>query len=137
MKKIIVNTIFTTGASLVILAAFLIFFNVETILVSTVFQILGANIVINCGLFLLFIKIECRYVIVEYILNISYIITVLVIFGLIFDWYSAVPVWVLVIMAIVIYLIAMITSISIIKKDAKDINELLKKRKEKMENTAA
>jgi hypothetical protein len=132
MKNLAINIIFCTGAALVILAVFFVIFDTDQILVSTVFQIFGANILINIGVFLLH-KIEFRYVILEYLLDTGYITLVLVIFGFIFDWYSVTPVWVLVVMAIVIYLFVIIASIVNVRKKTKEINELLQKRKEKME----
>jgi hypothetical protein len=136
MRKIAVNIMFTTGAALVILAAFFILFNLETIPVLVVFQIFGANIVINFGL-LLTNKFECRYAIVEYLVDISYIVAVLVVSGAIFNWYTAIPVWVLVIMAVVIYALTIIISMNKLRNDTKEINNLLQKRKEKMEDIAS
>jgi hypothetical protein len=136
MRKIVVNTMFTTGAAFVILAVFFVILDLKFILVPTVFQIFTANIVINAGLFVIS-KFESRYAIAEYLLDISYIIAVLVVFGAIFDWYSAVPVWVLVVMAIVIYLFAIIISMNKLRKDTKKINELLQKRREKNISTAS
>jgi hypothetical protein len=130
MRKTIVNTMFTTGAALVILATFFVIFDLEFILVPTVFQIFGANIVINFGLHVLN-KFESRYAILEYLLDISYVIAILVVFGTIFDWFSAIPVWVLVIMAVVIYTFTIIFSMNKIRRDTEKINELLKKRREK------
>jgi len=134
MKKIIVNIMFTTGSALVILASFFAAFNLKEMQIITIFQILGANIFINCGLFFIIKNIESRYVIIEYVLHISYIIIILILFGAIFDWFSAIPVWVLVIMAVVIYLFTIGTSIAVIKKETNEINKLLQKRKEKMED---
>jgi hypothetical protein len=130
MRKTVINIMFTTGAALVILAAFFIIFGLESITVPTVFQIFGANIVINFGL-LLMRKFECRFVVVEYLLDISYIIAVLVISGAVFDWYASIKVWVLVIMAVVIYIFTIIITMNKLRKDTDEINELLKKRKEK------
>jgi len=130
MKKTIANTMFTTGAALVILAAFLLIFDIEINFARVVLQIFGANIIINIGLFLLH-KIEIRHVILEYLIDICYIIAVLAVFGAAFDWYSYVPFWLLIAMAVVIYLFAIRIAISKIKRDTKIINELLQKRKEK------
>jgi hypothetical protein len=127
---------FTTGATLVILAVFFTIFDIKAITVPTVFQIFGANIVVNFGL-LLTQKFECRFVIVEYLLDISYIIAVLVVFGAIFNWYSLTPVWVLVIMAVVIYICTLIISMNKLRKDTEEINKLLQKRKEKMKDIAS
>jgi hypothetical protein len=126
---------FTTGSALVILAVFLVIFDIGAIPVPTVFQILGANIVINCGIFLLLKKFETRYVLLEYLLDVGYIIIVLVVFGMIFDWYSAISVWVLAVMAVVVYILAITISINKIRRDTREINELLQKRKEKKAST--
>jgi len=136
LKKTVSNIMFTTGASLVILAVFLKIIDSDINYVRTVLEIFGANIVINFGIFLIH-KFEIRYVILEYLLDISSIIIVLVVSGAIFNWYSAIPVWLLIVMAVVIYLFVIITSITKIRKDTKEINELLQKRKEKKTDTAS
>jgi len=133
IKDIIHYTMFVTGSALVILTLFSLLFKVEISFVPTVFQIFAANIVIVLGLFLRG-KFEIRYIILEYLVDISYIIAVLVVFGLIFNWYSSVPVWLLVVMAVVIYIFLMIVSVTKIKKDAKELNKLLQKHQE---NTTA
>ena len=136
VKKITANVMFTTGAALVILAVFLVLFDKELNYASAVLQIFTANIVINVGLFLLW-KLEIRYLILQYFIDVIYIIAVLVSFGAVFAWYSTVPVWLLAVMAVVIYIFATIISINKSKKDADEINELLQKRKEKQGDNAA
>ena len=135
IKRVISNIMFTTGAALVILAAFSIIFGKEFYYAPVVLQIFAANIVINLGLSLLW-KLEIRYLILQYLLDISYIIAVLVVFGAIFGWYSAVPVWLLVVMAVVIYTFAVIITINKSRKDTNEINKLLQKRKEKQNDSA-
>ncbi len=130
LKKLISSIMFSTGASLVILAAFLLVTGSETSYVHAVLEIFAANIVINVGLFLRW-KIEIRYIILEYLSDVIYIIAVLVVFGAVFDWYSVVPVWLLAVMAALIYTLATIISISKSRKDTDEINELLQKRKGK------
>jgi len=128
IKKLISNIMFSTGASLVILAVFLLFAEMEINYAHAVLQIFAANIVINVGLFLRW-KIEIRYIFLEYLINVSYIIVVLVAFGAMLNWFSVVPIWLLVVMAIVIYALAAIISITKSRKDTEEINELLQKRK--------
>ena len=135
MKNLIVNIVFCTGAALIILALFFLIFNEEHIYLYTVFQIFAANIIINIGIIFLH-KIESQFLILEYLLDISFTIVVLVIFGYVFDWYSVTPVWVLIIMAVVIYIFVIIASIVNVRNKTKEINDLLKKRKEKMDNIA-
>jgi len=129
IKNIINYVMFVTGAALVILAVFSVLFNVEIHFVPTVFEIFAANIVIILGLFLRW-KLEIRNIILEYLIDISYIIAVLVVFGLLFNWYSAIPVWLLIVMAVVIYIFAMIISVTKINNDAKELNKLLQKHQE-------
>jgi hypothetical protein len=127
---------FVTGAALVILTVFSLLFGVEISFVPTVFEIFAADIVIILGLFLRG-KFEIRNLILEYLVDISFIIAVLVVFGLIFDWYSAIPAWLLVVMAVIIYLFAMIFSVTKIKKDAEELNKLLEKHQKKQTDTAS
>jgi len=127
MKKTLANTMLTIGASLSILAVFSLVTGRKDFPVSTMFEIIGANIVINFGLMLKF-KFEIKNVILDFIADVSYIIAVLVVFGIIFNWYSIVSVWLLVAMAVGIYTFVIITTVVKIKKDTKEINELLQKR---------
>ncbi len=136
IKTIINFIMFVTGAAVVILALFSLFFKVEINLVPTVFQIFVANIVIILGLFLR-MKFEIRSIILEYLIDISYIIGVLIVFGLIFDWYSSIPIWLLVVMAVVIYIFATIITVTMIRNDAKELNKLLQKHQEKQADNAS
>ena len=135
--KTVINIImFVTGSALVILALFSLLFKVEINFVPTIFEIFAANIVIILGLFLRW-KFEIRNIILEYLIDISYIIAVLVVFGLVFDWYYAIPVWLLVVMAVVIYIFAMIFTVTKIKKDAEELNKLLKKHQKNQADSAS
>jgi uncharacterized membrane protein (DUF106 family) len=127
---------FVTGAALVILAFFSLLFKVEINFVPTIFQVLAANIVIILGLFIR-MKFEIRSIILEYLIDISYIIAVLIVFGLIFDWYSSMPIWFLVVMAVVIYVFATIITVTMIRNDAKELNKLLQEHQEKQSENAS
>jgi hypothetical protein len=136
LKKIINDIMFVTGAALVLLAVFSLLLNVEIGFVPTIFEIFAANTVIILGLFLRR-KFEIRNLILEYLADISYIIAVLIVFGLIFNWYSAIPVWLLVVMAVLIYIFAMIFTVTKIKNDAKELNKLLQKHREKQSDNVS
>ena len=136
IKDIIIYIMFVTGFALVILSLFSLLFNVEISFVPTIFEIFAANIVIILGLFLR-MKFEIRNIILEYLVDISYIIAVLIVFGLIFNWYSAIPVWLLLVMAVVIYIFATIFTVTKIRKDAKELNKLLQKHQEKQADNAS
>jgi len=135
MKKITLRILFTTGAALVLLSIYMKIIGVEQLNISHTFEILAANTQINIGLFFRH-KFEIRNVIIEYIIDISYLLIVLLVFGKIFDWYPALPVWYLVIMAVVIYIAVIVTTVVKIHKDTQEINALLKKRDEKQSKIA-
>ena len=126
MKKTIVNTIFTTGISIIGLTLYFAFINKNTVLVNTILELFGANIAIHIGLYIRE-KFEIPNVIVEHIIDISYVLFVGVAFGIIFDWFFAVPVWLFIVSGIAIYAITSILTMSKIKKDTNEINELLRK----------
>jgi len=137
IKKVAVDSLMCTGAALVLLTAFIrIAIPGGTILLNTVFEILVANIVINLGL-VLTKRFESSYAVLEFLLDVSYIVAVLVVSGVIFGWYSTVTVWYLAVMAVVIYAFAVLTSIVRTRKNIKEINELLRKRKEKQSGAAS
>lgn len=128
MKKMIINVMTTTGITLIVLSLIGTLYGAKMLFISGVFQSLGANIVMHLG-FIITGKFESKYHILESVLDISYTIVVLIIFGAVFNWYTSTPIWVLIIMAVIIYLFGCLMSIFRIKEDVKAINELLQKRK--------
>jgi hypothetical protein len=136
MKRTIENIMTTTGAVLILLAFFAEIFGAKFIYTRTFFEILGANTLIHLGL-LLTQKYESRYVILEFLLDITYTIAVLIVFGLIFNWYANMPVWVLLVMAVVIYIFGFLINTMRTREDAKEMDDLLQKRKKKHTNIAS
>jgi len=134
IKKIIINIMITTCMALILLAFFAVITGGKSIYVETFFQILGANIIIHLGL-ILTKKFESTFAILEFLLDFSYMIIVLVVFAVIFDWFSSIPVWYFVIMTVVIYIFGVFINIVRTKKEADELNRLLQKRKEKHRNT--
>lgn len=127
MRKLISNILATTGLSLVILAVIAVSFGGRYIFIRSVFEGLGANLVIHLGLMALS-RIECRNIYLETILDISYTAAVLLLFGKLFGWYSSTPIWILVLMAAVIYLISVYIRIFRVREDLQIINDLLRQR---------
>lgn len=127
MKKMIINVMATTGITLIVLALIGTLYGAKFLFISGVFQSLGANIVMHLGLIITG-KFESKYPILEAILDISYSIVVLIIFGAVFNWYRSTPIWILIIMAVIIYSFGCLMSIFRMREDVKAINELLQKR---------
>jgi len=129
MKKTIMNMMFTTGTSIIGLTLYFLIIQEERILIKTILQLFGANILLHLALYLRY-KFEIRNSILENILDNSIIIAVLLSFGFIFDWFVKVPVWLLVVSGIGQYIITSIITVSKIKKDTEITNRLLNKLNE-------
>ena len=136
IKKIVLYILASTGAVLFLLAIYRIFINNNPIYGVNILQIVGANIVITIGLNLTE-KIESRYAIFEILIDIGFMTVVIVLFGVLFKWYNNVPIWFTVIMVVVIYISFYLLDIIRVRKDIEEINELLKKNKEKKTDTAS
>jgi len=136
LKRIILYVFTSTGAVMFFLAVFLMFKENKSISATTILEIIGVNAVITIGLFLT-TKIELRYPILEFLLDIGFMITVIVLSGTLFKWYSYIPVWVPVIMVIVVYILFYLLDIIRVRKDIKEINKLLQKLKEKESKTVS
>lgn len=130
MRKFIVNIFATTGISLLLLSITALFFHAQCIYLQTVFQVLGANIMVHFGLFFLN-KLEVQYAVLEIFLNITLILVMLLLFGSVFHWFTSTPIWVLMIMGGVIYIISIILNLLCMQQEAQEINALIKKRNSK------
>jgi len=136
LKRMILYVFASTGAVLFFLAFFYMFKENKFISAGTILEIIAANLVITIGLFLTH-KIEFRFAIFEYLLDIVFMLAVIVISGLLFNWFSRILVWVPVIIVIVIYILFNLLDIVRVHRDIKEINKLLQKFKEKEDNTAS
>ena len=131
MKRFLVNIMASTGITLVTLASVGTLSNAKFLFISSVFQSLGANIVINLG-FLLTKKFESSYAALEITLDIGYTIIILIIFGTVFDWFTnGTPILILVIMAVLIYSLGLLIGLFRMREDINTINKLLRKRNKK------
>jgi hypothetical protein len=120
---------FTTGISIFGLTLYFVLIREKAILVNTILQLTGANILIHLLLHLRD-KFEIRNPIIESIVDSSIIIAILITFGLIFGWFAKVPLWLLVVSGIGYYMITSIITVSKTKKDTEEVNEILDKLNE-------
>jgi hypothetical protein len=132
MKRIVVNTMTTTGMVLVILALIGTFSGARFLCIDSMLQVFGANIVVHLGL-ILTNKFESKYFILEALLDVSYTIGVLFIFGFAFNWYPYTPAWMLAVIAVSVYLIGCMISIFRMREDVKIVNELLQNRNHRIQ----
>lgn len=128
MKKISVNILCSTATTLLILAILGAISGAQFLLINSVFQSFLVNIVIHIGL-LFTCRLESSYAILEFMLDISYMEVVVIIFGAIFNWYGSTPIWVLAIMTTIIYIIGVFLNMVQMRQEVKEINKLLQKQK--------
>lgn len=131
MKRQCINVFATTGLSLIAISIVALMYKAEFLCISTVFEILGANVFIHLSLFMAN-KIKYKYLLAELVAGNFMVISVLVIFGFILNWFSYVPIWVLVIMGIAVYFLSLFLNLFRIQQEAKEINDLLRKRDSKI-----
>ncbi len=136
LKKFIIYVFASTGAVLFLLSLFIMFKDNKFISANTIMQIIGVNIVIAIGL-RLSQKIESRYAVLEFLLDIGFMSAVIVVSGILFKWYYHVPIWILLVIVLLIYILFYLLDIVRVRRDIKEINKLLQKLKEKEDNTAS
>ncbi len=127
MKKISANILCSTAITLIILAILGLISGAKFLLIHSVFQSFIVNIIIHIGL-LFTHKFESSYAILEFMLDIGYMVVVVIIFGAVFNWYNSTPIWVLAIMATIIYFAGILLNIVQVRQEVEEINELLQKR---------
>lgn len=130
MKKIVINVLATTGLSLILLSIIALFYQAEYLCLQTVFQVFGTNAILHFG-FLLMRNSEIKQPLAEPILSIAMIIILLIICGFLFDWFSSTPVWILVPMGFIIYIVSAVLDLINMRQDTREINMLIRKREGK------
>lgn len=132
MKKTAVNILCTTGLTLILLAVVGVIFNAQFLCIESVFQSVAVNMIIHIGL-IFTRKFESSYAALEFALDIGWITVTVLIFGMVFDWYESVPVWVLTIMTLAVYFFSVILSLVRTNHEINEINKLLQGRTTKEE----
>lgn len=122
-----INILCSTAITLLILAILGVVSGAQFLLINSVFQSFIVNIVIHIGL-LFTHRFESSYAILEFMLDIGYMEVIVIIFGAIFNWYGSTPIWVLVIMTIIIYIVGIFLNMVQMRQEVEEINELLQKR---------
>jgi len=124
MNKLIVNCLATTGLTLITLAVIASLYQAKFLCVSSVYQCFIVNIIMHVGLILVR-KFESNYFVIEFIIEIGYVLGLLIVSGFFFKWYSSTPLWVLILMGIVVYFLGCLLNIMKINDDMAFINKKL------------
>jgi len=124
MKKAVLNIFAMTGITLVVLSLVALCYNASFLCLETVFQALGLNVLIYAGVSLIDL-LELRLYLVETGLKLVYSIALVLVFGMIFGWYANLSVPVLGGMALVILLLCGYLDMLSLRKEIKEINDLI------------
>ncbi|MCI8835305.1 MAG: hypothetical protein HFH24_08015 [Ruminococcus sp.] len=127
MKKNIVNILATTGISLLLLSVAALLFHASCIYLETVFQAFGVNIITHLGIMCIK-KIELRNIFIEMVLEITFIVCELLVFGRLFHWFTSLSFLLLICMGVAIYIISLFLNLLQMKQEAKEVNLLIKNR---------
>lgn len=127
MKKNVVNILATTGISLLLLSVVALSFHASCIYLETVFQAFAVNIITHLGIMCIK-KMEFKNIYTEVILEITFIVCELLVFGQLFHWFTSLSFLLLVCMGIVIYIISLFLNLLQMKQEAREINLLIKNR---------
>lgn len=127
MKKNIVNILAITGISLLLLSVVALLFHASCIYLETVFQAFGVNIITHLGIMCIK-KIEIRNIFIEMVLEITFIVCELLVFGRLFHWFTSLSFLLLICMGVAIYIISLFLNLLQMKQEAKEVNLLIKNR---------
>ena len=120
MRKNILNIFAMTGVTLVVLSLVALCYKASFLCLDTVFQAL-----IYFGVYIIN-KFEIPYFLLETTIKLIYSIGLILVFGMIFGWYSSLSVTVLTIMSLAILLICTFLDTLSINGEINEINQLIK-----------
>ncbi|NLL70653.1 MAG: hypothetical protein GX238_05910 [Epulopiscium sp.] len=129
MKKLLTKILATTGLTLITLATIASLCGGKFLFISSVYQSLAVNVIIYLGLNIIQ-NIESEYFIIDVFRDVTFILFILTA-GYLFDWYKSTPLWVVIIMSVIIYVISCFINIVKVTDDIAFINNQLEINKKK------
>lgn len=131
MKKLIINIMATTGIALVVLSFIALYYGGSLICIRTVFEVLGLNVAIYIGIYILN-HFEFNYPILETGIKLIFILALTLLTGKIFGWYDSMPSKALIFMTIIVFAVCMCLDTMNLLEQVKSINALLEENKNNM-----
>lgn len=131
IKRIAVNALATTALSIFLMCLVAIIKDFSLMGIVVPFEILLVNLLAHIG-FILLDKINMRYKILNYIIMLVYLIGIIIGFGFLFKWFVVNEIWIVCVVGVAVFIIALLIDIVKINRDASEINsslQELRKRK--------
>ncbi len=137
IKRLLINTLATTALSIFLMCIVAIIKGFTLMTLVAPFQILLVNSLAHIG-FILFDKINMKYKIINYTVMLVYLIGIVLGFGFLFDWFAVNEIWIVCVVGVIVFVLAITMDIIKINRDAKEINaslDELRKRKNNNDKT--
>lgn len=132
VKRVIVNVLATTALSIFLMCLVAIIKGFTLMGIFVPFEILLVNLLAHIG-FILFDKINMKHKMLNYIGMLLYLLGIIVGFGYLFEWFVVNEIWVVCIVGVAVFIIALVIDIVKLNRDASEINsklQELQKRKQ-------
>lgn len=133
MKKVVINILASIGIILLVLSGVATMYGGKAICINTIFEITALSAFMHLG-FTVTHRFDMQYPVLEVLTDIIYTMVTTLTWGAVFHWYQSTPIWVLVLMVFVIYLVGYLIDLYRTKEEVRMINELLQNRKKKITN---
>lgn len=126
VKRFIVNVLATTALSIFLMCLIAIIKGFTLMGLLIPFQILLVNFLAHIG-FILFDNINMKYKVLNYIVMLICLIGLIIGFGFLFKWFVVNQIWVVCVVGIAVFIVALIIDIIKINREASEINSSLQK----------
>ncbi len=137
IKKVTVNVLATTALSIFLMSLVAVVKGFTLMGIVVPFEILLVNLLAHIG-FILFDKINIKYKFFNYMIMIIYLVGIIIGFGYLFKWFVVNEIWVVCVVGVAVFIIALVIDIIKINRDASEINsklQELRKRKNQDNNS--
>lgn len=137
IKKVTVNVLATTALSIFLMSLVAVVKGFTLMGIVVPFEILLVNLLAHIG-FILFDKINIKYKFFNYMIMLIYLVGIIIGFGYLFKWFVVNEIWVVCVVGVAVFIIALVIDIIKINRDASEINsklQELRKRKNQDNNS--
>lgn len=130
IRKLTVNTLATTALSIFLMCIVAAIQKFSLMGIKVPFEILLVNFLAHIG-FLLFDLIDMRVRIFNYLVMLVYTLGIIIGFGFLFGWFTVNAIWIVCVVGVAVFGIAVAIDAIKINRDAATINDKLKRLRER------
>jgi len=134
IRSIIINTLATTALTIILMCLVAVFQGFTLWGVTVPFEILLVNFLMHLG-FVFIRKIDFKNQIILYSIIAVYLLGLIIGFGFLFNWFHVNAIWVICLIGLAVFILAIFIDILNVNREVVKINEKLKeiRKKDKIE----